>query len=146
MKRLGLLLVCFATLALTSCDALSSASSSNSVAKAAGQTCGSAVQGLFRTYRNTGTIDMTNGTNINNALALATAYTNLKNNRGDNNYRKAFTSGLIASSAGLITSSNAEAFVDRLLASSGLSNLNTQNISQSVSTAAAIVNLVQMFN
>lgn len=146
MKRLGLLLVCFAALAMTSCDALSSASSSNSVAKAAGQTCGSAVQGLFRTYKNTGTVDLTNSTNINNALALATAYTNLKNNRGDANYRQAFTSGLIASSAGLITSANASAFVDRLLATSGLANLNMQNISQSVSTAASIVNLIQMFN
>lgn len=137
-------MVCFATLALTSCGAVSSASSSNTVAKASGQTCGTAVQGLFRSYKNSGTIDLTNSTNINNAIALATAYTNLKSNKGDANYRKAFTSGLIASSAGLITSSNASQFVDKLLASSGLANLNTQNISQSVATASAIVNLMKV--
>lgn len=137
-------MVCFATLALTSCGAVSSAASSNTVAKASGQTCGTAVQGLFRSYKNSGTIDLTNSTNINNAVALATAYTNLKSNKGDANYRKAFTSGLIASSAGLITSSNASQFVDKLLASSGLANLNTQNISQSVATASAIVNLMKV--
>lgn len=137
-------MVCIATLALTSCGVASSAASSNTVAKASGQTCGTAVQGLYKSYKNSGTIDLTNSTNINNALALATAYTNLKNNKSDSNYRKAFTNGLIASSAGLITSANATQFVDKLLATSGLSGLNTQNITQTASTAAAIVNLMKV--
>ena len=57
-------------------------------------------------------------------------------------YRKSFTSGLIASSAGLITAANATAFVDNLLASAGLANVNTQNITQTASTVAAIVTLL----
>lgn len=142
MKRLGLLIVCFATLALTSCDAIQSAASSNTVAQASGQACGTAVQGLYSSYKNTGTIDLTNTNNFNNALALATAYTNLKQNKGNEAYRKSFTTGLILSSAGLITQANATQFVDKLLATAGLGNINTQNVAQTAATAAAIITLL----
>ena len=67
---------------------------------------------------------------------------NLKQNKDNTAYRKAFTTGLIASSAGLITSANAGTFVDKLLASSGLGNINTQNITQTAATVAAIVTLL----
>lgn len=144
MKRLGLLLVCFATMAMTSCSILQSAASSDSVATASGKNCGLAVQGLYSAYRNTGTIDLTNATNLNNALALATSYSALKQNKGNQAYRKAFTNGLIASSAGLITSANASAFIDKMLASSGLSNINSQNIAQTATTVATIVTLLKV--
>lgn len=142
MKHLSILLVCVAALAFASCSSLSSAASSNTVANASGQTCGTAVQGLYKAYKNTGTVDLTNTTNLNNALALATAYTNLKQNKDNSAYRKAFTTGLIASSAGLITSENATSFVDKMLASAGLGNINTQNITQTAATVAAIVTLL----
>lgn len=144
MKRLGILMLCIATLAMSSCSLFDAAASSNTVAKASGQSCGSAVQGLYGAYRNTGNIDLTNATNLNNALALATSYANLKQNKDNADYRKAFTAGLIASSAGLITSANATAFVDKLLASSGLSNINSQNIAQTATTAVTIVNLLKV--
>lgn len=142
MKRLGLLIVCIATLALTSCGAIQSAASSNTVAQASGQACGTAVQGLYSSYKSTGTIDLTNANNFNNALALATAYTNLKQNKGNEAYRKSFTTGLILSSAGLITQANATQFVDKLLATAGLGNINTQNVAQTAATAAAIITLL----
>lgn len=142
MKRLGLLLVCFATMAFTSCSLFQSAASSNPVAMAAGQTCGTAVQGLYSSYRSSGTVDLTKTNNLNNALALATAYTALKQNKDDQSYRKAFTSGLIASSAGLITSKNASTFVDGLLSAAGLANVNTQNIAQTAATASAVMTLL----
>ena len=142
MKRLGLLLMCVATLTLTSCNLLSAAASSNTVAQASGQTCGTAVQGLYGAYKSTGTVDLSNPTNLNNALALATAYSNLKQNKDNSDYRKAFTTGLIASSAGLITSANATAFIDQMLATTGLANVNTQNIAQTAATAAAIITIL----
>ena len=144
MKRLGLLMMCFAALAMTSCSSLQKAASSNTVANAAGKNCGVAVQNLYKSYKSAGTIDLTNTTTLNSALALATAYTGLKQNVNNSDYRKAFTSGLIASSAGLITSTNAAAFVDKMLATAGLSNINTQNIAQTAATAAAIVELVRI--
>ena len=146
MKRLGILLACFATLALTSCSLFSAAASSNTVAKASGQICGAAVQGLYGTYKGTGNIDLSNPTNLNNALALATSYANLKQNKDNADYRKAFTAGLIASSAGLITNGNAAAFVDKMLATAGLSNINSQNIAQTAATASAIISLLKVVN
>ncbi len=134
--------MCVATLAMTSCGLMQSAASSNTVAQASGQACGTAVQQLYRSYKNTGTIDLTNATNLNNALALATAYTNLNQNKSNSDYRKAFTTGLIASSAGLITSANATAWVDKLLASTGLKNVNAQTITQTAATASAIITLL----
>ncbi len=142
MKRLSFLIVCIAALTFASCSTLASAASSDTVANATGQTCGAAMQGLYRSYKSTGTVDLTNANNLNNALAVATAYTNLKQNKDNTAYRKAFTTGLIASSAGLITSANAGTFVDKLLASSGLGNINTQNITQTAATVAAIVTLL----
>lgn len=141
MKRLGLLLVCFATLAMTSCGSLGGATGSYAAAQMSGQSCGMAMQQLYSSYKLTGKVDLTNATNLSNALIVATAYTNLKANKEDKNYRSAFTSGLIASSAGLITSANATAFVDQMLNSAGLSNVNSQNIAQTAATAAAIVTL-----
>ena len=146
MKRLGILIMCFATLAMTSCTTLQNAAASDTVASATGQSCGTAVQGLYGAYKRTGTIDLTNTTNLNNALAVATAYTNLKQNKTNSNYRKAFTSGLIASSAGLLTSSNAAAFVDKMLATAGLANINSQNIAQTAATASAIISLLKVIN
>lgn len=134
--------MCVATLTLTSCNLLSAAASSNTVAQASGQTCGTAVQGLYGAYKSTGTVDLSNPTNLNNALALATAYSNLKQNKDNSDYRKAFTTGLIASSAGLITSANATAFIDQMLATTGLANVNTQNIAQTATTAAAIITIL----
>lgn len=139
-------MVCFAALAMTSCSLVQSAASSNTVAQASGQTCGTAVQGLYGAYKNTGTVDLTNATNFNNALALATAYSNLKQNKDNSEYRKAFTNGLILSSAGLITQANATKFVDGLLATTGLGNINTQNVAQTAATAAAIITLLKTLN
>ena len=135
-------MVCFATLVMASCGAMQSVASSNTVAQASGQACGTAVQGLYSSYKNTGTVDLTNATNFNNAIALATAYTNLRQNKDNDAYRKSFTTGLILSSAGLITQANASQFVDKLLASAGLANVNTQNIAQTAATAAAIIPLL----
>lgn len=134
--------MCVAALAMTSCSLLQSASTSNTIAKASGQTCGAAVQTLYSSYKATGKVDLTNSNNLNSALALAAAYTNLKQNKDDANYRKAFTSGLIASSAGLLTSRNATSFVDKMLATAGLGNINTQNVAQTAATAAAIITLL----
>ncbi len=136
--------MCVATLAMVSCSALQSASTSDPVAKASGQACGTAVQGLYGSYKNTGKVDLTYGNNLTNALALATAYTQLQQNKGNKAYRNAFTTGLIASSAGLITSANAGAFVDKLMASVGLSNVTADKMTQTASTVAAIIALLNV--
>ena len=134
-------MMCIAALAMTSCSALQSAASSNTAANASGQ-AGSAVQGLYKSYKKSGSIDITSGSDLTNALQLATAYSQLKQNKKDKSYRKAFTSGLISSSAGLITSQNASSFINQMLSISGLSNINASNVTQTASTAASIISLL----
>lgn len=134
--------MCVAALAMTSCGMMQSAASSNVAAQATGNACGTAVQGLYSSYKNTGKVDLTVGNNLTNALALATAYSELQQNKDNSDYRKAFTSGLIASSAGLITTANAGTFVDKLMNSVGLSDVTADKVSQTATTAATIITLL----
>ena len=41
---------------------------------------------------------------------------------------------------------NAAAFVDKMLATAGLSNINSQNIAQTAATASAIISLLKVVN
>ena len=60
-------------------------------------------------------------------------------------YRKAFASGLVVSSAGLITDRNSISFINQLLSSAALSGLNRNNIvSKGAATATSIVNLLSI--
>lgn len=143
MKRLAIIAVCFATLAFASCSVLNSAAS-DTVANSLGQTCGTAVLGLYNSYRNTGTVDLTNPTNLTNALALATVYTQLRQNKDNKSYRNAFTSGLILSSAGLITNTNAGNFINTLLSLNQLGNINQNSTTSQVNQAQpGITNLIK---
>lgn len=126
MKRIAILAVCFATLAMSACSIFNSASS-DSVAVGLGRTCGTAVLGLYQSYKKTGTVDLTNANNLTNALALATCYTQVKQNINNSSYRQSFTTGLISSSAGLITNQNAAAFVNLFLSSTALGTVNSSS-------------------
>jgi hypothetical protein len=143
MKRLAIFFVCVASLAMASCSTLS-AGAQNTAAQALGQTCGSAVLGLYNSYKSSGTIDLTNANNLTNALALATCYTQLRQNKDNQTYRNAFTSGLILASAGLITNQNAGSFVNTLLGTQQLANVNQNSSSTQVaSSQPAVLSLVR---
>lgn len=140
MKRLSILAVCFVALAMSSCSMLST--SSNSAANIAGRSCGSAVASLYQVYKTTKTVDLTNSTNLSNALALTASCTQLKENKNNPEYKKAFAAGLVASAAGLFTTQNAMGFVDKIIATSGLENVNASNIANTATTAMAIYSLL----
>jgi len=144
MKRLSILIVCVASLlTATSCSMLGG-NAANSAAQLSGQSCGTAVQSLYSSYHNAGKLDLTAGNNLNNALVLATAYTTLRQNKDNADYRKSFTRGLIASSAGLITAANANNFVNTLLASSALGGLTSDKVTQTANTVSTIVQLLTL--
>lgn len=136
-----MIMVCFATLGFMSCS-IFGGSSSNSVAQASGIACGKAVLGLYQSYKSTGKLDLTSGNNLANALALASAYTTLQQNKEDQSYKSAFTTGLVAASAGLITNNNASSFISTLLGMSSLSNATEQSVSSSAATSS----MIQMLN
>lgn len=143
MKRLSIIAVFFATLAFSSCSILGS-SANNSVAQSLGQTCGAAALGLYQSYKSTGSISLAEPTNLTNALALATCYTQLSQNKDNSAYRKAFTNGLILSSAGLITNQNAATFVNALLGASTLGKVtSTSSATEVRRTQPAITGLIQ---
>ena len=141
MKRIGIILMCLAALTVTACSALQGAGN-NAVAMASGQSCGSAVQGLYKSYKSTGNLNITSGTNLPTALALATCYSQLKENKNDKQFRKSFINGMVASSAGLFTTASAGQFVDQMLSSNGLANVNSSNIAQTATTATTILSLL----
>ena len=142
MKKLSIILMSIAVLAFASCSSLQNAASSNTVAQASGQQCAMAASSLYQSYKSTGKLDITSGSNLTNALALITCYNQLKQNKGNADYRKAFTSGAISAGTSLITSANAEQFTNALLNATGLDNVNMQNISQKVETASTIITLL----
>lgn len=139
--------MCVATLTLASCSLLQSASGSNAVAQTAGQTCGSAILGLYNAYKSTGKVSLADPANLGYALSLATAYTQIKQNKDNKDYRKAFGNGLIMASAGLITKNNSNAFIDALLAANGLSTFSSTNTATQNSTAERSIGpLMQILN
>ena len=107
MKKLSIIMMCVASLAFVSCGSTSGLSlNSNSAAKDNGKTAATSIIALYNSYRSTGTINLGNPTDLTAALTLATAYTNLRNNQADDNYKKAFASGMVSAGAGLINHSH----------------------------------------
>ncbi len=136
MKRLAIIIISFATLGFVSCGILGNVGN-NTVAQATGQTCGKAILSLYSSYKSTGTINLTNPTNLTNAITLAACYTQIKANKGNSAYRKAFSNGLIMSSSGLITNQNVNNVINTLLMVNSLGNLNSSTASNSTTTQNA---------
>lgn len=141
MKKLSIVLLCVATLALASCSTLFGGAGS-SAAKDSGRTAASSLITLYNSYRSTGTVNLGNPTDLTAALTLATAYTNLRNNQSDDSYKKAFAAGMVAGGAGLITSANVGNIINTMNSLTGL-NVNAATITNSVGTATAIIQLLQ---
>lgn len=143
-------MVCVAAVLFASCGSTSSTSrsvssalSSNTAATANGTACGQAIIGLYNNYKATKKLDMTNASNITNTLALVTAYTQLKNNKGNKDYRKSFVSGMVLGGAGIITNNNAYSLVNQIENAAGLSSTTRSNISTAASTVSSILSILQ---
>lgn len=141
MKRLSILMMSIAMLAFASCSTLQQVASSNSVAAASGQSCAVATNALYKTYKSTGKIELTDLSNVTNILTVVTSYNQLKAHKNDAAYRKAFASGAVAAGTGVITSANADTFTNTLMNASGLDGVTASNIKQKTQTAATIISL-----
>ena len=150
MKKLGIIMMCVAAVLFASCGsttstsrAVSNALGSNTAATANGTACGQAIIGLYNNYKATKKLDMTNASNITNTLALVTAYTQLKNNKGNKDYRKSFVSGMVLGGSGIITNNNAYSLVNQIENAAGLSSTTRNNISTAASTVSSILSILQ---
>lgn len=143
MKKIALFLACIVAVAMmASCGSSSNVASSDAAAVASGAACGKALTGLYTSYNATGTISLTNANDLSNALTVATAYTQLKNNKSNEAYKKSFCSGMVSAGMGLITTANATTIMNKMLALTGLSNVNAQNIAQKAETVSALITLL----
>ncbi|MCR4812472.1 MAG: hypothetical protein K5867_07800 [Bacteroidales bacterium] len=151
MKKFGFIMMCVAAVLFASCgstssstrSAVSSALSSNTAATANGTACGQAIIGLYNNYKATKKLDMTNASNITNTLALVTAYSQLKSNKGNKDYRKSFVSGMVLGGTGIITNNNAYSLVNQIENAAGLSSTTRSNISTAASTVSSILSILQ---
>ena len=141
MKRLSIIMMCVAAMVFASCGSTGS-TSVDSAAKTSGRNTANAIITLYNSYRNTGTVSLSNPTDLTAALTLATGYSNMRSNKGNTQYYKAFASGMVAAGSGLITSANVDNIINTMNNLTGL-NVNASTVSNSVGTATAIVQLLQ---
>lgn len=145
MKRLSIILMCFATLAFAACGGTSktgASTNSDAAAKASGKSTATAMIGLYNSYRANGTISLSNALDLSNALVVATGYTNYRNNQSNAAYKQSFAAGMVAGGAGLITSANVGNIINTMNNVTGL-NVNASNIANSVNTVTSILTLLQ---
>ncbi len=143
MKRLSIILMCFAALSFVSCSSMGTIAASDSAAKASGQSTANAILGLYNSYKTNGTVSLSNTTDLTNALALATGYTNYRNNQTNDSYKTSFASGMVAAGGSLITANNVNSVINTMNGLTGL-NVNAANISKNVNTVTSIITLLKV--
>ncbi len=132
----------FAALSFAACGALQGTSTSqnrtsgvnlldvasvvnaNTTASNAGSTAGAALNSLYSTYRQNGKLDLTNLTTLISVAQLVNSCQSLKSS--DATYKKAFGTGLILGSTGLVTQTNSNTVTSAL--ASTMSNINTNSL------------------
>lgn len=143
MKKLGIVMMFVALLAIPSCSTLSGAT--DTAAIASGTTCARALLALRASHK-AGTLSVTNLSDISNMLVVANAYKQLRANKDNANYKKSFSSGMVAGGSGVITNSNVATIVNLLMNANGLANVTSDNINTGntgTTTTHSIVPIVE---
>ena len=138
MKKSVLFIILAVAFAFASCNSTSNVSSSNTVAKTAGTSCGSSLVNLYKSYKAAGNkVNMNDANVLTNAIALSTSISGLKQNGKDSAYRKSYIAGMLLGGAGILTETSAANVYDGLVTSSNaLSNINTSSSASTLTTAA----------
>ena len=138
MKKSVLFIILAVAFAFASCNSTSNVSSSNTVAKTAGTSCGSSLVNLYKSYKAAGNkVNMNDSNVLTNAIALSTSIAGLKQNGKDTNYRKAYIAGMVLGGAGILTETKAGPIYDGLVTSANaLSGINTSSTGSTITTAA----------
>lgn|SRR5574344_1851747 len=140
MKKFSIIMMFVAAVAFTSCSTLSSVTATT--AGTDGSNCAKALVGLYNSKKATGTVSITNTTDLSNMLVLINSYNQLRSHKDDATYKTQFTTGMVNGGSGLITTANATSIMTKLLNSTGLSNVNAANIASKAETVAAILTLL----
>lgn len=97
-----------------------------------GKAAGLALDALTTQYKTTGTIDCSNITNLLNIAQVVAACKELKSNKGNADYTKSFTQGLVLSSVN-VDELNKETITDKL--TSLVDNVDTTALNNSITNA-----------
>lgn len=143
MKKISLIMMFVATFAMTSCGLMGSAT--NTAAVSSGTACGQALIALNNSKK-AGTLALTNPTDLANMIVVIGAYNNLKANKSDATYKKAFATGMVTGGSGLINATTATNLTNSLINSVGLDGVNTTNIQQKAQTVSTIIQLLTLLN
>ena len=129
LKRIAA--ACAAVLLLTSCSILQSVGSNNNSATSTGTNTGSAIAALYQILKATGTIDLSNLTNLINLGKILTGANALTG--ATTAFTDEFASGLIKGSSNLVNGSNVAKVLTGL---QSLSSIDTSALSSAASFAA----------
>lgn len=143
MKKFSIIMMFVAMFAATSCSTLSSAS--DTAAVTTGTTCARALLALRASHK-AGTLSIANMSDLSNMLVVVNAYNSLKTNKDNANYKKSFSTGMVAGGSGIINNSNVATIVNLLLNANGLANVNSNNIStgsNSTTTTSTIMPMIE---
>ena len=139
MKKFGIIMMFVAMFATTSCSSLTGAT--DTAAVTSGAACGRALIALNNSKK-AGTLAITNPTDLSNMLIVINAYSGLKTNKENANYKKSFTTGMVTGGNNLINQATATTITNNLLNATGLDGVNTNNIAQKAQTVGTIIQLL----
>lgn len=148
MKKALIFSMLIAIFAITSCGTVSNTVSTNDTAKTMGTTCGTALSGLYKSYKAAGNkININDASTLTNVIAISTSTSTLRTNGKDASFRKSYIAGLVAGSGGLITNDKASKIYDKLLASaSAISTVNTSSTASTLTSATnALLTVLALF-
>ena len=148
MKKSVLFIILAVAFAFASCNSTSNVSSSNTVAKTAGTSCGSSLVNLYKSYKAAGNkVNMNDSNVLTNAIALSTSIAGLKQNGKDSAYRKSYIAGMVLGGAGILTETKAGPIYDGLVTSANaLSGINTSSSASTLTGAAnALTTILGLF-
>lgn len=119
---------------------------SSSAASTSGAQCAMAMSSLSSVYNSTGKLDLTNLTNLSNAVIVAQAASNLQQHKADKSYQTSFVTGMLTGSNGNLTQAAATAIMNGLMNSTNLTQEKVNNATTRVQTAATIISLLKQMN
>ncbi len=143
MKKFGIIMMFVALFATTSCSSITGAS--DTTALATGTTCAKALIALRSSYK-AGTLSLTNMSDLSNMLIVANAYTALRTNKDNSNFKKSFSTGMVAGGSGIINNSNVANIVNLLLNANALGTVNSSNASNPTVNTQTTNSLTPVFS
>ncbi len=143
MKKFSIIMMFVALFATTSCSSITGATDTTAIAT--GTTCAKALIALRSSYK-AGTLSLTNMADLSNMLIVANAYTALRTNKDNSNFKKSFSTGMVAGGSGIINNSNVATIVNLLMNANALGTVTSDNASNSTTDTQTTNSLKPIFN